>query len=235
MSNNDIVAAAVDPTSKSIGGLSARFAKLSKWSAIVFLALLLVLHFIKPELEPSWHFISEYQIGKFGWMMSLAFLSLAVSCIALSIALWPQLNLIGRIGLLLLVLSAAGMIIAAIFISDPLTAVRESEHGKLHQLGAMLDSIPVASVLITFGLIRKNIWWDSSKNTLIWSVIMVWTGLIVFIVSMVLLFPADGKFGPDVLLGWQNRFMMSVQSLWLIIVANETIKFSGRLAAQQKI
>ena len=234
MSNNSI-SAAVDPSSKSIGALSLWFAKLSKWSAFLFLGFLLVLHFIKPELEPSWHFISEYQIGKFGWMMSLAFLSLAVSCTTLSVALWSQLNFMGRIGLLLLVVSAAGMIIAAIFISDPLTAVRESEHGKLHQLGAMLDSIPVASVLITVALIRKGNWWNRSKNILIWSVIMVWTGLIVFIVSMALLFPVDGKFGPDVLLGWQNRFMITVQSLWLIIMANQTIRFSRMLATQRKI
>lgn len=227
MSNNSI-SAAVDPSSKSIGALSLGFAKLAKWSALIFLGFLLVLHFIKPELEPSWHFISEYQIGKFGWMMSLAFLSLAISCIALSVALWSQLNFIGRIGLLLLVLSAAGMIIAAIFISDPLTAVRESDHGKLHQLGAMLDSIPVAAVLITVVLIRKGNGWNRSKNILIWSVIMVWTGLIVFIVSMALLFPVDGKFGPDVLLGWQNRLMITVQSLWLIIMANQTIKFSRK-------
>ena len=41
--------------------------------------LLAALHFIKPELDPSWHFISEYAIGDYGWMMVVAFLSLALS------------------------------------------------------------------------------------------------------------------------------------------------------------
>jgi hypothetical protein len=231
MPNNSISASALD-SSKPVASVSLGFAKLSLWSAFIFIDLLVALHFLKPELDPSWHFISEYQIGKFGWMMSLAFLSLAASCLALCIALWSQLKIVGRIGLLLLIISGAGMIIAAIFISDPLDAKSESEHGKLHQLGAMLDSIPFASILITTGLIRNNKW-KSTKKILIWSVIMVWAGLIVFIVSMVLLFPADGKFGPEVLMGWPNRLMIIVQSLWLIIIANQSIKINKTSSVQR--
>jgi hypothetical protein len=233
MANNKISGYALDSIASPISSFSCKFAKLCKWSALIFIGLFVLLHFIKPELEPSWHFISEYQIGRFGWMMSLAFLSLAVSCLALTVALWPNFNILGRIGLLLLVVTATGMIIAAIFISDPLNAAEESEHGRLHQLGAMLDSIPVASILITIGLIHKNNAWRSVKRLLIWSVIMVWMGSILFIASMALLFPADGKFGPDVTLGWQNRVMITVQCLWLIIVANQIIKINGGIARPQ--
>lgn len=232
MANNNISGYALDSIASPVSSLSHKFAKLCKWSALIFIGLFVLLHFIKPELEPSWHFISEYQIGRFGWMMSLAFLSLAVSCLALTAALWPNFNMIGRIGLLLLVVTAAGMIIAAIFISDALNATEESEHGRLHQLGAMLDSIPVASILISIGLIRKNKEWRSVKRLLNWSVIMVWIGLILFIVSMALLFPGDGKFGPDVTLGWQNRVMITVQCLWLIIIAHQTIKINKTTGAQ---
>jgi hypothetical protein len=207
---------------------SLKFAKLSLWSASAFLILLILLHFIKPDLDPSWHFISEYELGSFGWMMSLAFLSLAFSCITLCLALWRRIkNIAGRIGLSLLVVSAAGMTIAAFFITDPLNASEESSHGKLHQLGAMLDSIPFASVLVTIGLLHKNELWRRAKGILLWSTIFVWIGLILFIVSMAAQFPADGKFGPDVLLGWQNRIMITVQCLWLIIVARQAIKLAS--------
>jgi hypothetical protein len=42
--------------------------------AAAFVVLLAVLHLIKPGLDPSWRFISEYAIGDYGWMMVLAFL-----------------------------------------------------------------------------------------------------------------------------------------------------------------
>jgi hypothetical protein len=37
--------------------------------------------------------------------------------------------------------------------------------------------------------------------------------------SMVVMFPDDGTFGPDVLIGWPNRFMIVAYSAWLMVVA----------------
>lgn len=65
-------------------------ARLSFASAAAFAVLLVALHLAKPELDPSWHFISEYAIGRLGWMMVLAFLALSVSYVALFAALRPQ-------------------------------------------------------------------------------------------------------------------------------------------------
>jgi hypothetical protein len=36
--------------------------------SVTFLAILFLLHFLKPELDPSWRMISEYEIGRYGWM-----------------------------------------------------------------------------------------------------------------------------------------------------------------------
>ncbi len=63
--------------------ISRTAALLSFAAAAMFLVLLAALHFIKPELDPSWRVISEYALGDYGWIMMLAFLSLAVSCVAL--------------------------------------------------------------------------------------------------------------------------------------------------------
>jgi hypothetical protein len=50
-------------------------ARLSFAATTLFLVLLAALHLFKPELDPSWHVISEYAIGRYGWLMVLAFLS----------------------------------------------------------------------------------------------------------------------------------------------------------------
>jgi len=130
------------------------------WSfitAAAFILILAILHLIKSDIEPSWNFISEYQVGRFGWLMSVAFLSLGLSCVFLSLDLWKDLNLAGKIGLILLLLSAAGMFVAAIFKTDPLNTSPEfvSQSGKLHQLGAMLDQVPFAA-LRQFIILIKN-------------------------------------------------------------------------------
>ena len=35
-------------------------------SAALFIFFLVMLHFIKPQVDPSWNFISEYEVGQFG-------------------------------------------------------------------------------------------------------------------------------------------------------------------------
>ena len=41
-------------------------AKIAYFFGWMFMIILTVLHFIEPEIDPSWNFISEYQTGKYG-------------------------------------------------------------------------------------------------------------------------------------------------------------------------
>ena len=59
--------------------------------AAVFLILLIALHFLEPEFDPSWRWISEYELGRYGWMMSVAFFSIGGSALAVLVAIWPSL------------------------------------------------------------------------------------------------------------------------------------------------
>jgi hypothetical protein len=90
-------------TAKPVTAVSSTAARLSFAGAATFVVLLAMLHLIKAELDPSWHFISEYAIGRYGWIMVLAFISLAVGYVALFVATRSQLRTIaGRTGLALL-------------------------------------------------------------------------------------------------------------------------------------
>lgn len=146
-------------TAKPVTVISRTAALLSFASAATFVVLLAALHFIKPELDPSWHFISEYAIGNHGWVMVLAFLSLAVSYVSLSVAIRSQLRTIaGRIGLTLLLVSALGLTIAAIFTTDPITVSKDAAttEGSLHNLGGTLGIVmPFAAALIGWKLARN--------------------------------------------------------------------------------
>jgi hypothetical protein len=214
-------------TAKPVTAVSRTAARLSLAGAAVFLVLLAALHFIKPEFDPSWRVISEYALGDYGWIMVLAFLCLAFSCVTLFIVIRSQTRTIGgKIGLAFLLVSAAGLTIAAIFTTDPLTASQDelTTHGNLHALGAALGTgFPIAATLIARSLARNQAW-SSARRSLIWAAVLAWIGFLVFALSMAVMFPDDGTFGPDVLIGWPNRFMMLANSVWLMVVAWQAIR-----------
>src|SRR5262245_58400585 len=58
---------------------------------VAFLAILLLLHVLEPEFNPP-HVISEYQLGRFGWLMSLAFVCLGAASLALFPAARQQIR-----------------------------------------------------------------------------------------------------------------------------------------------
>jgi Protein of unknown function (DUF998) len=218
-------------TAKSVTAISLTAARLTLVASAAFLVLLAVLHLIKPELDPSWHFISEYAIGDYGWIMTLAFLSLAFSCASLAVALWSQTNgIVGKIGLALLLISAAGMAIAGIFTTDPITTSRDAmtTSGQIHELGATLDLTPFAALLISWSLIRRNPAWSSARRAVLWTAGLPLFGLIVFIGSVSMLLPSNGEFGPNVLVGWPNRFLVVTYCIWLITVALQAIRLNSR-------
>jgi hypothetical protein len=209
-------------TTKPATAISGTVASLSFTGAVSFIVLLTALHLIKPELDPSWHFISEYAIGENGWMMVLAFLSLAFSYVTLFLALRTQIRSIGgTIGLGSLLLSATGLTIAGLFTTDPITAseAARTASGKLHELGALLDVTPIAAVLINWSLARRNAAWSPARRSLLLTGVLPLIGLVVFMGSVAMMLPSDGKFGPDVLVGWPNRFLMLTYCAWLMTLA----------------
>src|SRR4029453_15635432 len=73
-------------------------------AVVVFFILLAALHFIEPEFDPSKRLISEYELGRYGWVMSLAFFSLGVGVLATLLSTWDfsrvRRGLFGRLGFL---------------------------------------------------------------------------------------------------------------------------------------
>lgn len=214
-------------TTQSLSAISLPAARLSIAAAVAFLLLLAALHFIKPELDPSWRVISEYAIGAHGWMMSLAFFSMALSCVALVIAIRSQVRTVGgKIGLALLLLSAVGMTMAGIFTTDPLTAGKYevTTHGRLHELGGMLDVVPIAALLISWNLALRNPAWSSVRRLLAGIAGLPLLGLALFIAAVAVMLPADRQFGPNVAIGWPNRLLVVTYCVWLITVARCAIR-----------
>ena len=220
-------------TDKSTMAISVTAARITFWAAALFLVLLAVLHILKPEYDPSWRMISEYEIGRFGWVMQLAFFSLAIANVSAIAAVWSQAkSIIGYIRLGLLLVAATGLIIGGIFPSDPITTDPEalSASGKMHGLGGMLGIpvMPVSVALVSWALIRHNRAPASMRAWLWLTVGLVWLSFValVFLAFVV----AKGKLGPDVLIGWPNRLFIIGCSLWLMVVASHAVQVSRETA-----
>lgn len=197
-----------------------------------FVVLLVALHFLKPEIDPSWRFISEYALGAYGWLMAIAFLALSLAYSGLAIALWSHLRSRGgRIGLALLLVSAVGLALAGLFTTDPITMSPGSTttRGSIHSLGGTLGmAMPFAAVLVTREL-RKHPAWAVVRRRLAWSAI---AAVLAFFASLlcfaVMLSRSHGAFGPDVLVGWPNRVEMLAYCVWLMVAAHSATREGRR-------
>ena len=220
----DTTVSKVAPAARTATDISRTAACLSLVSGGVFILLLVALHFVRPDLDPSWSVISEYALGDYGWLMTIAFLAWGLSAISLFVAIRSQVpNLVGRIWLVFLLIGAAGPILAASFPTDPIATPPDAvtTGGAIHSVGAMLsDGILIGATLLTLSLVRKNPNWLSVRKPLIWTTILAWIGAVAFTASMAVLLPQNsGQLGPEVVIGWQGRFVVVAYEVWLMTAA----------------
>ena len=189
--------------------------------ATAFLAILLLLHFLEPEFDPSRRLISEYETGRFGWMMSLAFFCWGGSVLATVVALWPFLRGVGGIiGRWWLVLIGVALFGAGIFITNAITDTTPSTANTLHGLcGAIvIFFFPLATSLVA-GSLARNQDWSTARLRLLWGTLLVWVGFLAFMGPNFIFIPHGvDPFGPGLSLGWPNRFMVVAYNTWLIIL-----------------
>ncbi|WP_053374381.1 DUF998 domain-containing protein [Paenibacillus sp. FJAT-27812] len=207
---------------KPISAIVSNAARLSVFSGAFFVFILGILHLLEPEFDPSWRFISEYALGNFGWMMHLAFVLLAASLLSAGVVVFSQVRtVVGYIGLAILGLSSSGLLIAAIFVTDPISNSPDAAtfSGKMHAIGATLDYTPVAALLLSFALARNEAWRPIRGRLFVTSTIML-----VVMALFILQLPQDGQFTPDVLAGLFGRFLIVSYLGWLFIVGIHALK-----------
>lgn len=205
-------------------GVTKVAARLAVVFAATFLTILFLLHFLEPEFDPSWRMISEYEIGRYGWLMALAFFCWGASVLALLIALWPSSQTIGgMIGRWWLVLIGVALFGAGIFKTNAITDTTPNMANSLHTLcGAfVIMTFPIAASLVA-GSLARNQEWVSARRGLLWVTFLVWFGMLAFFASIIIsnaINPSAGRVGPEVYLGWPNRFMVVAYHIWLVTVA----------------
>ena len=213
--------------SRSIPLLAPRFAIAATGA---FIALVAILHVIAPEYAPSWRFLSEYAVGPYGWVMALAFLTMAAACAALFVAIRAEVRgVLGYLGLAVLLLTIVGMALAAFFPMDLITIdpADATDTGRMHALAAMIGipSMPVGALLVSLGLGRQP-GWSEARAPMLWAAFAVLVSLVLMFLPIGVLLPQNGGFGPAVPVGWLNRLLMLAYCVWVLIVARQAAKLA---------
>ena len=159
--------------------ISAKLAHTAVASASTALAALFLLHVLRADLSPGGHMISEYAVGRHGWLMTLSFIAFGCASWALMGAAAPFLRTVsGRVGLVFLGLAGIGAWIGGIFTMDPTTSdpERMSASGHLHGVGFMIG-VPsqLLAVLLLAIAARKVEAWSAARLALLAA--LVWSSV----------------------------------------------------------
>jgi len=179
--------------------------------------LIAILHVLEPEYDPSWRMISEYSLARYGWVMRVAFVTMAIGLAATCVALWP-FGGAWTIGLAAVALSALG---AAFIDADPIVTSRAhaTPVGRAHTVlgGVLLAGFPPAALLAGVGVAPVLGW------TLAIASVAPFAGLVWFLIAAA---PAHGQGGsPEIRIGWPDRFCLLAYLAWVVLAAVGVLSF----------
>ncbi len=183
--------------------------------------LLISLHVLKPDYNPTWRFISEYEIGDYGWVMQLSFLGMAAASVLVGASLWqPAHGILGKIGVVLHGIVGLAFAGAALFVADPMTAdpAQMTSHGMLHGLfGAVaIPGVPLAALAVTFGMTSRG---SSDRAALS---LPAWLSLLLVVAMfghMIIMLSGGAKMGPTIYAGGIGRIVIAAYAWWWIAAA----------------
>jgi uncharacterized membrane protein YozB (DUF420 family) len=162
----------------------ARIATVAVAGIAYFGAIIVVLHFLRPDLNPLSRPTSEYAVGQYGFLMTSAFFSVSLATFALVTGLYRGVSRAARsrIGLGLLGVWGVGVLIAMIFPIDP-EGAPQTISGTIHRINGPLSflSLTAGAILVSRRFKHDETWRPFHRSALVLSLIM----LTVFVATVV--------------------------------------------------
>jgi hypothetical protein len=144
--------------------------------AAAFGTLVAALHVLRPDLDPMAHPTSQYAAGRFGYVMTLAFLSMSVASLGLAVGLSrrevaPDGSLLGRV---LLGYWAVAVLVAMLFPLNEL-GTEPTLSSRIHRINGPIAflSVCIAAVTLSRRFSRDPRWQRVARVTQILSWSMV--------------------------------------------------------------
>lgn len=192
------------------GNITARTATILRRVVLIcvgyYVVVGIALHFLEPEYDPRYQFMSDYAWGAYGWLMTTTFfvLSLAVLTVAVGVRNVHQSSRSARVGFGLLVIGALFVCLAGVFRGFPL-------HDIASAVG--IPSLVMAALLLSWSFRKAGGWQSIHRGTFLIAV-----GMFAAVASMIV----------DVgMPGLQQRVFLALLLLWLSIVVHRLVGVSA--------
>jgi len=176
-----------------------------------FVVMLILLHGLRPDYTPVDHMISDYAVGRYGWVMTTAFVALAAGCLTLGLgmALAGPRSLAGRAAALLLGVATIGVLTTAIFPTDLETAATTAT-GNIHTLSFLVNVISMILCAMLFALsLGKSDDWRGYR----------WTGRVLAVALLAAFIAQFLTLHRGAPYGLTNRLFVAVLMVWFLATA----------------
>jgi hypothetical protein len=184
----------------------------------------LLLHVLKSaDYDFSTQTVSELAVGRYGMLMTSAFVALGIGELALAAGLWRAAG--ARLGPIVQVIGGVIDLTSAVFEAD-LLGTPGTTHGAIHDGAGAVGALLVIPTFLAYAwAFRRNAYWRSfALPTLLWAL------------------AAFAAFVLVIVLGEQNqgtseRIYLAVYVSWLITAAVRLVRFGlgGRGGASQLV
>jgi hypothetical protein len=172
----------------------------------LFVLIVCLLHFLRPDKNRLSCFVSEYAVGNYGWLMSIAFYTLAIAAAVLLIGLLQDCKA-SATGCITLGILSVGILLAGIFPTD-LPGEPPTPRGLVHGFAALIALLNFGISMIAWGIVfkRNESWKSFAKPSIFFGV-----------VSLVLLIIFVGS--PISFRGLTQRILLVWDISWLLLVS----------------
>jgi hypothetical protein len=178
-----------------------------------FIVVLVLLHGLRPDCTPLDHMISDYAVGRFGWVMTTAFVALSAGCLTLGLgmAMAGPRSVPGRAAVLLLWVATVGLLTTAIFPTDLETAATTTT-GNIHTASFLVNVISMILCSLLFAVsFRQSDDWRSYR----WAGLALAIALLAAFIAQFLTLHRGAPYGLT------NRLFVAVLMVWFVATTRQ--------------
>ena len=148
----------------------------------LFVILVVLLHFLRPELSPLIRAISDYATGKYGFLMTTAFIALSVGLATMTVAAFrrQEQSILAQSELVMLSISSFLMLLVGIFPSGQKITVIST----IHIIASFLYFLIIMAIMLKSSIrLQRNGMLYGKNKLLLWIAIsspilfILWLGV----------------------------------------------------------
>ena len=188
--------------------LTKTIAFISSCSLMLFVSFVFLLHFLRPTKNMLSCFVSEYAVGEYGWLMTIAFYALAFGAALLLISLLQDCK-VSVTGCITLGIFSVGILLAGIFPTD-VPVEPPTARGLVHGFAALIALFSLGiSMMAWENVFKKN---NNLKKLATPSIFYGLTSLLLLIIFIA---------SPLSYRGLTQRFLLACDISWLFLISRK--------------